>query len=301
MLRVGRPDKIDKNLLKETLLKYKKELIKENFKIISKSDAIWVKIASELNNLITPVALYTFVTCNKFGIRDILSDRASLCHESNIHENNEDTNQELNITESTRMSDSTLKNSLLSSTDGVSTFMITIPKDDFLSLIIYKKYRRTEKNRPLSTREYAVLQPGLWQHVFSEKIWQCTKISCGFNFKRHKLLHNAESGCVTGTCKCGSVIKCVIDNSADLFTKIKCTFIEGQGRCGKRYFRNPIRQAVVEKLQGITATKYRTELAENLMQKDDNVEPPHLYNANVLRIAKYDIILSRKITLTRIH
>jgi len=41
----------------------------------------------------------------------------------------------------------------------------------------------------------------------------------------------------------------VINNSEELVTKLKCTYVEGQGHCGKRYLRNPIRQAVVEKLQ----------------------------------------------------
>lgn len=38
--------------------------------------------------------------------------------------------------------------------------------------------------------------------------------------------------------------------------------------------------------------KYRVEMAENLMQSNDNrvmIEPPHLFSANVLRVAKYDV------------
>lgn len=52
-----------------------------------------------------------------------------------------------------------------------------------------------------------------------------------------------------GTCRCGSVIKCKIDNSDknNISTKITCKFIEGNGRCGKRYLRMPIRETVVEK------------------------------------------------------
>jgi len=44
---------------------------------------------------------------------------------------------------------------------------------------------------------------------------------------------------------------------------------------------------LVEKFQGTSATKYRIEMAEDLMQQGD-VEPPHLYNANVLRVAKHE-------------
>lgn len=295
MRRVGRPEKIDKSVLKEILLKYKKEIIKEDFRVISKSDSIWIKISSELCNIMTANALYTFVTCNKFGIKDILCDRSRtpVQYESDIaiedRDGNENKDESISNTK-TLMSDSTLNQSSmrLSNADGVSTFTVSIPKEDFTSLIIYKKYRRTEKKRPVSTREYTILQPGLWQHFFVKKIWQATKISCGFNFKRNKLSHNAESGYASGTCKCGSIIKCVIDNSEELITKLKCTYIEGEGRCGKQYLRNPIREAVVKKFQGSSAAKYRIEMAEDLIEENDG-EPPHLYSANVLRVAKHEI------------
>lgn len=35
--------------------------------------------------------------------------------------------------------------------------------------------------------------------------------------------------------------------------------------------------------------KYRAEMAENLMENNDNIEPPPLFSANVLRVAKYDV------------
>ena len=72
-----------------------------------------------------------------------------------------------------------------------------------------------------------MLQLGLWQQVFNEKMCQATKISCAFNFKHHKLFHNAESEYACGTCKCGSTIKYVINNSEELITKLKYTYTEG--------------------------------------------------------------------------
>lgn len=124
-------------------------------------------------------------------------------------------------------------NSLNAST--ASTFTITMPKEEFLSLIMRKIYRRREKGKPESTREYTILRSGMWQHVFNERIWAAIKITCGFNFKNHKLLRSGEYGYANGTCKCGAVIKCDIDNSItnNLTTKIFCTFIEGKGRCGE--------------------------------------------------------------------
>jgi len=42
-------------------------------------------------------------------------------------------------------------------------------------MIIHRAYRRKEKRRPPSTRDYTILQPGTWQQVFAEKIWETTK------------------------------------------------------------------------------------------------------------------------------
>lgn len=167
--RVGRPHRIDKSALTEVLLKYKNEIVKEDCRIISKSDSIWIRIGTELNNIMTPIALYTFVACNKFGIRDKLCDRfqISVHCESDIRldENievineNEDREQNSDKSKSISMSDITLSESnvclsnVCLSVDGVLTFIVTIPKEDFISMIIYRRYRRREKNRPVSTRD----------------------------------------------------------------------------------------------------------------------------------------------------
>jgi len=100
-----------------------------------------------------------------------------------------------------------------------------------------------------------------------------------FNFKRHKLINSRESRYTCGTCECGLIIKCVIDNTNELLTEIK--FIEGEkiGRCKKGYLRQLIRQAVMKQLEGKSIMKYKPiKIAKKLMQSHDNIEPPHLFN-----------------------
>lgn len=67
----------------------------------------------------------------------------------------------------------------------------------------------------------------MWQHVPYQKIWEATKFSCGFNFKNHKLANNGQSRYANGTCKCGSIIKCKINNSdkEELSTIINANYI----------------------------------------------------------------------------
>jgi len=291
----GRPAKIDKHIIIDVLMKYKDRLIVDGQKIISKSNPIWATIAKELENQLTPISLYTFVSCNKHQVRDKLTDRPSVSpyQPMDVEHHIPDVSSIVSDSRNTTVNDSTINNSDMpvNNVDGILTFTITMAKSDFNAMIIYKTYRRKDKSRPPSTRQYTILQPGTWQQVFTEKIWESAKLSCGFNFKRHKLINSGESGYAYGTCKCGSLIKCVINNTNELLTEIKCKFIEGEkeGRCGKRYLRQPIRQAVVKELEGKSVMKYRVEMAEKLMQNNDNIEPPHLFNANVLRVAKHNI------------
>lgn len=291
----GRPVMLNKDRMMDILLKYKNEIIASDGKrIMSKCNQIWATIAKELENQVTTASLYTFVTCNRYGVRDKLCDRLSVspCVEFHKEQHQIDDNEQLEITHSTDTTNITCMYDSFASTNvgpGISIFTITIPKSEFTSMLIYKTYRRKDKNRPSSKRDYTIMQPGTWQHVFCTKIWESTKITCGFNFQRSKLSRNGESGYANGTCKCGSVIKCSIDNTDAIITKIKCKFIEGEGRCGKRYLRNPIRQNIAQNLQGSSVMKYRVEMADKLMETDDNVEPPHLYSANVLRKAKCEV------------
>ncbi|CAL1672373.1 unnamed protein product [Lasius platythorax] len=288
MPRVGRPEKIDMELLKQKVSQYKDRLITAKGTIVSKLDSVWVTLAKEMNYATTPGSLYTYVTCNKSGLKDILIRPAT---PPPVIENVEETYLSA-AADSSANSANTTKSLDVSKAGNASTFIITIPKEAFMSLIMRKIYRRRDKGKPESIREYTILQPGMWQHIFNEKIWAATKITCGFNLKNHKLLCNGEYGYANGTCKCGAIMRCDIDNStANDLTKIVCTFIEGKSRCGKRYLRRPIRDKIAEKLKTTTAMAYRTELAEELMSTSDIQEPPHLFSTNVLRVAKKKIIV----------
>lgn len=214
-MRVGRPARINNDLLVQKILDYKDKIITAKGTIISKCDSVWITIAKELDHTITPASLYAFVTCNRYNIKDKLMNRFPLSTSpeneivKNIEEKRVDIDSSADTTKSLNVS-------------TASTFTITMPKEEFLSLIMRKIYRRREKGKSESTREYTILRSGMWQHVFNEKIWAATKITCGFNLKNHKLLRSGEHGYANGTCKCGAIIKCDIDNSTtnDLTTKI---------------------------------------------------------------------------------
>lgn len=79
-MRVGRPGKINIDLLTQKILEYKDRIITANGTIISKHDSIWITIVKELDHVTTPNSLYayTYVTCNKFSLRNKLIPAATL-------------------------------------------------------------------------------------------------------------------------------------------------------------------------------------------------------------------------------
>lgn len=303
MITRGRPIKIDKSKVIELLTNYKSQIILNNGKVISKCDEIWSTLSKQIDNLMTPIALYTFVSCNRYNIREILtnsfsSDERNENNNSMRSEGSETSRNDHHRKSCINESSTSQDESFTPQKSTKTIFTINIPKSDFQSMIIYKKYRRMDKrNRNKIVRQHMVLQSGMWQHVLCQKIWEATKLSCGFNFKNHKLTSNGQSGYANGSCRCGSVIKCKIDNSDenDISTKITCRFTEGNGRCGKRYLRKPIRETVVENMRGKSAMAYRVEMAEQYMAHNDDVEPPHLYSAQVLRTAKHEILKKKYI------
>ena len=69
----GRPRKIDRKLIFDTLQKYKKKISpSEDGKLVSKSDKVWKEIAKEIKNIKSDAGLYTYVSCNQDGVRKAL-------------------------------------------------------------------------------------------------------------------------------------------------------------------------------------------------------------------------------------
>lgn len=57
-MRVGRPAKVNNDLLTQKILDYKDKIITAKGTIISKCDSVWITIAKKLDHIITPASLY---------------------------------------------------------------------------------------------------------------------------------------------------------------------------------------------------------------------------------------------------
>lgn len=89
------------------------------------------------------------------------------------------------------------------------------------------------------------------------------------------------------SCKCGSILKCIIEDSdaSSNCIKLNCTYTYKKGNCGKRFLRNPTRTTVGKELQNKSVHVYRAEKAHMLIREGDP-EPPQLPSSDVLRRLK---------------
>ena len=98
--------------------------------------------------------------------------------------------------------------------------------------------------------------------------------------------HNYVLIC-TGRCRCGSTLQCKIDNfHATKHAIFTCAVKKGDAKCGKRYFRQPMREEVAKLLCKKPAEIYRIEQAGEKMLPG-RPEPPNLPGLNVLKTAKH--------------
>ena len=171
---------------------------------------------------------------------------------------------------------------------NIKIVVLRFTHQEFVELLQVNDYKRSEGARPgLLSRQYTSFVPGVWQQVISEKL-SGQKITHGFNFKTHKISHYTKTASFKAQCNCGSVLNGKFQEITSDVISVECKIRSGIGRpCGKRYCRAPERQkigkALVEKKKCVGV--FRAEKADEMMDVND-LEPPNLYSANVLRVVK---------------
>ena len=174
------------------------------------------------------------------------------------------------------------------SEDGSRVVEIHFSKKEFDDLLDVVERKRYEKENGLTANCVClVLKKCEWQNVVQKKLWEKQRVSCGYNFKSHKIFMNSNRGSFDGHCKCGgSIFGEFKDLDKEIITSV-CTITKGKKKCGKRYCRNPERKKIARELheKNICPSIYRPEKADEIMDEGDP-EPGHLYSAKVLRDAK---------------
>lgn len=173
----GRKGSVSSDIIVNTILKYKKDILINN-KVVPKTASIWQKISEELSNNgeIKATSLYTFVTCDRYNLHELLGIKFSKIDLCNKNEN-----------ESIQSIDTSL-NDVVKINNG-EMFIITLTQKEYQSLLVTKVYGK---------RICVRFKSGEWEDVIAQKIWNETRIQCGINFKGHYLTQNADYGSIDG-------------------------------------------------------------------------------------------------------
>jgi hypothetical protein len=191
MYSKGRPSKVPKENIVNTILAYKNRVILLD-KIVSKHEAVWSEISIALSGHLTPASLYSIVSCNRFNVRDKLLNREN----ANATINESDLSySSSNMNDTTSSKNSTLNNSR---DKQHINFTIMVSICEFEDLIVLKSYKRTIKNK-VRNRIWRTLRPGIWEEFITNKIWDVMRLKCGFRFRNHYLSNNGPiAGYING-------------------------------------------------------------------------------------------------------
>ena len=178
----GRKSKIDPNVTEKVLLENKDGIYdSETNSCVSRSHPIWNDISKQLNNKIIPSSLYVYA-CKLFKkLIDVDKDSELLEEEHN----------ESHVDVNASVLDSTVNSS--SAFDPLE-FVVQYHKEEFDSLIEMVYYKRSTKNNKVSKRLWKILKAGVWEDSISRKVYDSTKLPCGFMFKNHYLPLSDEEG-----------------------------------------------------------------------------------------------------------
>uniref|UniRef100_A0A6P7G042 Uncharacterized protein LOC114334561 n=1 Tax=Diabrotica virgifera virgifera TaxID=50390 RepID=A0A6P7G042_DIAVI len=178
----GRPRVIDREEITEKLLLYKSEIILLGDKVLSKNDHLWEKISEELGGKKTAKSLHSYVSCNKDGIRDLMNGREKSEKVPRFRESDQPNSSAC---------DATFEENLYDAEDIIETKNCTIS----MKMSNFKALAQTKNHK---NRSVVKLKPGVWQQEISERIWNATKLKCGFNFKNHYLSADLSTGSAKG-------------------------------------------------------------------------------------------------------
>lgn len=165
MIRRGRPPLVDKEKMINILLKYKTEILLPGDKIISQQDDVWKRVSEELEGKKLPASLHSYVCNNKDSIRDLLNNRER--RQEKFEPASAPNRNNFSLSTDSDASDS-------SEVNETKRITISMKMSAFKKLVKCKRYKN---------REVLKLEPGVWQHEISERLWNAAKMKCGFNYK----------------------------------------------------------------------------------------------------------------------
>lgn len=183
----GKRPLVPRDTLVETILQHKNELVFNN-EIARATAEIWEVIEAELGNKIKATSLHSMCVGNRYNLKSLLTDIASLDieHEKEVSLNDSKLSSEL----SPEMFFESKRNSL--------NFILSIKTSKFESLLTERVCARKTKKGKMGERRITIFQPSKWTQIVAKKIFDDYRLNHGFHFKNHYLTRKADFGIFKG-------------------------------------------------------------------------------------------------------
>ncbi|KAJ8673837.1 hypothetical protein QAD02_005099 [Eretmocerus hayati] len=273
----GRRKQIDDKEFIDTIMKFKDSVVK-NGSITSKSDGIWEKIRGELNCAYKASSLYSMVLNDRASIRNKLlpsRKRGATSDSSDESVSPDDADEINNSVES------------VESEEEEINFSFIISQEDLQNLVERRTYQISKRTR--KKQEWLIFKPESYKEYFRKKVFEHTGLKCGYHVRRSYMNVHGDHGYVKGHCNCGSTLSLkIITHGQGPDYSVHGSIDVRKGKCGKPFLRDPIRSAIAENLQTMSADAFRASLSKELIKRPGDPEPPMIPKSGVLHRAKSD-------------
>lgn len=213
-------------VVKDVILKNKARLL-HNGKLLPPAHEVWKLLKDEYSINKTPKALYTYVSCNSWNIKEDLFGNSNTTEaEEATDERCDDLREDSDdscISDYMENSEEDwgvgIRNTTEQSRQPSTSFVLFIPKEKWKAIEpeerTYYRQTRTEPERNLSQRKYKVLKPGIWTDVFTDAVWKSLKWPCTWSFKGNYLSVRDDAKfwmCIRASCGCGNNFRITVPN-----------------------------------------------------------------------------------------
>ena len=186
----GRKPKISIEEVKSVILRRKTEILLDDGKLVGKNSDVWKYLSADLQRKLSARTLHSKTCIQKFRT-EVLQERPNRLSLLTDTSDNEKIHQSMNEN----------MNRTIGEGDFLE-FTVFGVKSEYEGLLISKTYAaKATSRRNQVTRFCLRLEPCRLKDWISNKIWDITKLPCGFNFHRHYISENGASGKIEGTLK----------------------------------------------------------------------------------------------------
>lgn len=128
--------------------------------------------------------------CNRYGIKNVILNKDA-CNDKSVSVS------ESMLSDTSNWSEKSVNCS--SNANDKKHLTISLLREDFTNLLVEKVYKRRINERGKTYYHLRkVLQPGKWQELITNKLWEATRMKCAFQFKNHYISTDAKTGIING-------------------------------------------------------------------------------------------------------